>query len=275
MATVARALVALTVVLVAALGPAAPGAEAARKPDPLAAARLFYNQGQYEQAITAAQAVSGRPGTVASARLITGRSRLERFRKSAEPRDLEDARADLRGVDPALLDSRERIELQIGLGELLYLEDRFGAAAELLAPLVEQVPALAPEARARALDWWATALDRKAQALPVSDRAPVYARLIARMEEELRHDLASPAAAYWIAAGARASGDLDRAWSAAIAGWLRASLARDRGLALRTDLDKLVLEGIIPDRAAKATSRDRRQVTATLTAEWETFKKSW
>jgi hypothetical protein len=95
------------------------------------------------------------------------------------------------------------------------------------------------------------------------------------MEDELRHDLSSPAADYWIAAGARASGDLDRAWSAAIAGWLRASLARDRGLSLRTDLDKLVLEGIIPDRAAKAAARDRRQVTASLTAEWEDFKKNW
>ena len=274
MATVARALLALTVVLVAALGPAA-RAEGAGKPDPLAAARLYYNQAQYDQAIAAAQAASGRPGTVASARLIVGRSRLERFRKSAVARDLEDARADLRSVDPALLDARERIELQVGLGELLYLEDRFGAAAELLAPLVEQVPSLAPEARARALDWWATALDRKAQAMPTSERVPVYARLIARMEEELRRDLSSSAAGYWIAAAARASGDLDRAWSAAIAGWMRASLARDRGLALRTDLDKLVLEGIIPDRAAKAPARDRRQVTATLTTEWETFKRNW
>jgi hypothetical protein len=144
--------------------------------------------------------------------LIIGRSRLERFRKSAEPGDLEEARADLRAVDPALLDARERIELQVGLGELLYLEDRFGAAAELLAPLVEQVPSLAPEARARALDWWASALDRRAQAMPMSDRAPIYARLIARMEDELRHDLSSPAAGYWIAACARASGDLDSAW---------------------------------------------------------------
>ena len=33
-----------------------------------------------------------------------------------------------------LLDARERIELTLGLGEALFLEDRFGAAAELFEP---------------------------------------------------------------------------------------------------------------------------------------------
>ena len=267
---VARTLLVLLAVLLAA-GPAS----AARKPDPLTAARQFYNQAQYDQAIESARAVSGRPAVMASARLIMARSRLERFRKTAAPRELDDTRADFRAVDPALLDPRERIELQVGLGELLYYEDRFGAAAELLAPIVDQTATSAPDARARALDWWATALDRQAQTLAVSDRAPIYARLITRMEEELRRDPSSSPAAYWIAAAARASGDLDRAWSAAIAGWMRAGFAHDRGIALRTDLDKLMIGGIIPDRAAKAPARDRRQVTASLTAEWESFKKGW
>jgi len=261
-------------VLLAALLAAGP-ASAAGKPDPLAAARQFYNQGQYDQAIEAARAASGRPAVVASARLIMGRSRLERFRKTTVARDLEDARGDFRAVDPALLDPRERIELEVGLGELLYCEDRFGAAAELLAPIADQAATLAPDGRARALDWWATALDRQAQTIPVSDRTSVYARVIARMEEELRRDPSSSPAAYWIAAAARASGDLDRAWSAALAGWVRAGFAHDSGLALRTDLDKLMIGGIIPDRAAKAPARERRQVTASLTAEWESFKKSW
>jgi len=109
----------------------------------------------------------------------------------------------------------------------------------------------------------------------VTERGPAYARMIARMEEELRRDPGSAAAGYWLAAAARASGDLDRAWAAAMAGWIRATLARDRGTALRTDLEKLVNEGIIPDRAAKAPARERRQVAATLTAEWENFKKIW
>jgi hypothetical protein len=256
-------------------GAEALSAKAAAKPDPLAAARQFYNQAQYDQAIAAAREAASKPAFLSSARLIMGRSRLERYRINGVARDLEDARADLRAVDPAALDARERIELQVGLGELLYFEERFGAAAELLAPIVEQAPSLAPDARARALDWWATALDRQAQLLPSAERGPLYTRLIGRMEEELRRDPGSAPAGYWIAAAARASGDLDRAWSAAMAGWIRAVLARDRGVSLRADLEKLVVDGIIPDRAAKAPARERRQAAATLTAEWESFKKIW
>jgi len=269
-----RAVVVFTVVLTA-LAAGAPRAEAARKPDPLAAARQFYNLAQYDRAIDAAREAASRPAAMPAARLIMGRSRLEKYRSSQEAGDLDAARADLRAVDPAALDPRGRAELQVGLGELLFFEDRFGAAAELLGPVVEQPPALAPEARARALDWWATALDRHAQTLAAADRAAIHARVIARMEEELRRDPVSAPAGYWIAAASRATGDLDRAWSAAMAGWVRATLAHDRGLALRTDLDKLVTDGIIPDRAARAQARDRRQLQTTLAAEWDNFKKIW
>jgi len=270
----ARAAVVLTVVVIA-LSAGARSAEAARKPDPLTAARQFYNLAQYDRAIDAAEQAAGRPALMPAARLIMGRSRLERYRSTQVPKDLEDARADLRAVDPIALDARERAELQVGLGELLFFEDRFGAAAELLGPVLEQAPTLEAEARARALDWWATALDRHAQTLPAGDRGAILARVIARMEEELRRDPASAPAGYWIAAASRSSGDLDRAWSAAMAGWIRATLARDRGVALRTDLDKLVTEGIIPDRAAKALARDRRQIQTALGAEWDSFKKVW
>ncbi len=264
----------LLAVLALGVGARSAGA-AARKPDALAAARQFYNLAQYDKAIEAARDAASRPGLMSSARLIMGRSRLERFRVAAVARDLDDARADLRAVDPGVLDARERIELQVGLAELLYFEDRFGAASELLGPVVEQTPSLAPEARARAVDWWASALDRQAQTLPAAERGPLYARLIARMEEELRREPGSAVAGYWLAAAARAAGDLDRAWSAAMAGWIRATLARDRGLALRSDLDKLVIEGLIPDRAAKSPARDRRQAAAGFAAEWEAFKKVW
>ena len=77
------------------------------------------------------------------------------------------------------------------------------------------------------------------------------------MEAELRRDSASGPANYWLAAAARAVGDLDRAWSAASAGWIRASLAPDRGVALRADLDRLVTQAIIPDRAARLPQRER------------------
>lgn len=257
-------------VLLLMAGPAA----AARKLDPLVAARQFYNLAQYDQAIDAAQEAVSRPASVSPARLIMGRSRLERYRTTLTPRDLEDARDDLRAVDPSALDSRGRAELQVGLGELLFFEERFGAAAELLAPVLEHA-SLLPEGHARALDWWATALDRQAQALAVTDRGPILSRVIARMEEELRRDPASVPAGYWIAAASRTAGDLDRAWSAAMAGWIRATLAQDHGVSLRADLDKLVTEGIIPDRAAKAGGRDRRQAAASFSADWDAFKKLW
>jgi hypothetical protein len=266
----ARTLLALLIVL-GATWPAA----AAKKPDPLAAARQHYNLAQYDEAIEAAKLAVSKPGAGSAARLVMGRSRLERFRARGVTRDLDDARADLRAVDPASLDPRERVELQIGLGLLLYYEEHFGASAELLAPIIQQSPSLAPDARARALDWWATALDRQAQTLPPADRGPIFARLVATMEEELRRDPASAPAGYWIAAASRAAGDLDRAWSAAQAGWVRATLAKDRGVALRSDLDKLVTTGIIPDRVAKLPARERRSGTATLTAEWDGFKKIW
>jgi hypothetical protein len=141
--------------------------------------------------------------------------------------------------------------------------------------VVEASAALAPEAHERALDWWATALDRQAQSLPAVERALGYPRIIARMEQELRRDPASASASYWLAASARAAGDLDRAWAAASAGWIRAALNRDRGVALRADLDKLMTQAIIPDRAARLPARDRSRATTTMTTEWEAFKKLW
>jgi hypothetical protein len=95
------------------------------------------------------------------------------------------------------------------------------------------------------------------------------------MERELRRDSASPSASYWLAAAARGSGDLDRAWAAACASWVRATLAPDRGAALHADLDKLVTQAIIPERATKTAGRDRRQAIASMTAEWDAFKAGW
>ncbi len=255
----------------------AQGAAAApAKPDLLTDARRFYNQGHYDRALESArQAVTTTPAAASSARLVMGRARLERYRQAFLARELEDARMDLRAVDPRALDGRERIELQVGLGELLYLEERFGPAAELLDPVVDASMTLAPDAHDRALDWWATALDRQAQSLAPADRAAVYPRIITRMEQELRRDPSSAPASYWLAAAARAAGDLERSWAAASAGWIRAALARDRGETLRADLDKLVTQALIPDRAAKTLPRDRRQTAATMLAEWEAFKKIW
>jgi hypothetical protein len=246
-----------------------------RAPDPITLARRLYNQGQLEQALIAARQAAANPATVSSARLVIGRIHLERYRQNANAADLDTARNEFRHVDRTVLDPRERIELQVGLAAVLYYDERYGPAAEMLAPIIDVSSALAPDAHARALDWWATALDRQAQAQPPSERGLVYFRIGQRMEEELRRDSASGPANYWLAAAARSAGDLDRAWSAASAGWIRATLAPDRGAALRADLDRLMMQAIIPDRAARLPQRERKQAQAAMTAEWETFKNLW
>ena len=89
-----------------------------------------------------------------------------------------------------------------------------------------------------------------------------------------------PPAIYWLAAAARGSGDVDRAWNLAIAGWVRAPLTGWRAVALRMDLDQLVVQGIIPERARRAASQAPRAgappvTIESLTAEWEQMKEKW
>ena len=95
------------------------------------------------------------------------------------------------------------------------------------------------------------------------------------MAAEISQDAGSIAAGYWLSAAARGSGDPDRALSEATAAWVRAALARDGGVALRADLDRLVVQGILPDRAARLTVRDHPQALAGMVGEWEAFKSSW
>ena len=253
------------------LGFAGPAHAAA--PDQLVTARRLYNEGKLDAALAAAKLAAANPSTASAARLVIGRIYLEQYRLSTNGPDLEAARAELRAVDARALDQREKIELQVGLAALLFYEEHFGVAAELLEPLVESSATLAPDAHERALDWWATALERQAQLS--TDRVAAFMRIADRMAQELRRDPSSMPANYWLAAAARSAGDLDRAMAAASAGWIRAGLIGDRGAPLRADLDRLVLEAIIPDRAARMPQRDRRQAITTLTADWEDFKKIW
>ena len=162
-----------------------------------------------------------------------------------------------------------------GLAEVLYFDDRFGAAAELLDSVLDSSTLLGADGHQRALDWWASALDRYAQRQLPEDRDTVYARIIHRMEDETRQDPSSTAASYWLVAATRGAGDLDRSWAAAAAAWVRAVLAPDRGAALRADLDRLVTQALIPDRASRLHHHDRRQAMATMMSEWEEFKSSW
>jgi hypothetical protein len=242
----------------------------------LTEARRLYNLGQYEAAERLAREAVESPAQADAARVVIGRIQLERFRESGANEDLDSARESLRLVDPRGLDVEERVELTIGLAEALYFERRYSAAADLFDSVLHRSVVLGHPAHERVLDWWATSLDRYAQGLPPEQRASTYDRVTERMRQEIADYPESTAAAYWLAASARAAEDLERAWQAAMAGWVRAVLADDRGAALRADLDRLVVKGIIPDRAARLPGRpDPKQAETGMLAEWEAFKSAW
>jgi len=238
--------------------------------DPLARARLLYNQGQWEAAIAAAELARQTPARADAADLVGARAYLERFRASDSADDLVNARERLRRIDPQHFAATERAEYVVGLGEALFLDGSFGAAADVLDPIVRNEDVLAGDARERVLDWWASALDRDAKPRPEIDRQGVYQRIRSRMEDELSARPVSGTAAYWLAAAARAQGDVQAAWDAAIAAWVRAPLTSDRGVTLRADIDRLVLRAIVPDRA-KVTA----QTPESLRQQWEQFKERW
>jgi hypothetical protein len=95
------------------------------------------------------------------------------------------------------------------------------------------------------------------------------------MSQEVAKDAGSTPAGYWLAASARGAGDPERALNEATAAWVRGMLARDGGIALRADLERLVVQGILPDRAARLTVRDHTQALAGMVGEWEAFKSGW
>jgi tetratricopeptide (TPR) repeat protein len=243
--------------------------------DALSEARRLYNQGQYDAAEQAARDAARTPAAADSARVVLGRILLERYRRTPAAADLSNAIATLRAVDTSRLDTRERIELTIGFAEALYLDDRFGAAADMFESVLDDSEALGTPAHERVLDWWATSVDRQAQSRPVAEREEIYGRVSARMAAEIAKDAGSTPAGYWLAASARGSGDAERALDLATAAWVRAVLARDGGVALRADLDRLVSKGILPDRAARLSVRDHNQALAGMIAEWDAFKASW
>ena len=249
---------------------------AATAADPLAEARRLYNLGQYDAALKLATEALAMPGRADEARVVLGRIHLERFRQTADATDLSEARAALRVIDPKTLDPRQRTELLIGLAEALYMEERYGAAADLFESVLEQSEALGVNAHERVLDWWATAMDRQAQRRPQEERAAQYGRILERMRKEIAGHAGSTAAGYWLAAAARASGAIDDAWHAAMAGWVRAVLADDRGATLRADLDRLVVQAIIPERAVKVAGKgDAKTAQTVMLSEWDAFKTAW
>lgn len=240
----------------------------AAEPPALARARALYNAADYDGAISAAAMARTVATAADAASLVTGRSHLQRYRQRGESADLAAARDALAAVRAATLTPRDQVDHLVGLGQALYLGNTFGAAAELFDAALCRGAALGHGDRLRLLDWWATALDRDAQDRPADRRQTAYGRISARMEEELGEDPGSVPANYWLAAAARGAGDLDRAWSASAAAWIRARLSPETAETARADLDRLVTEVLIPERTRTKPARDPL-------AEWQRFKLDW
>jgi len=247
-----------------------PMASARAADDPLARARALYNARQFEAAVNAAEQARLLPSKANAADLVAARAYLERFRVSGASDDLTNARERFRRLSPGGFTPRERTEYIVGLGETLYFDGAYGAAATVFDSVLQSKESLSADARERVLDWWATAIERDGKSRPESERLAAYQRIRTRMEDELARVGESGTAAYWRAAAARGQGDLQGAWDAAQAGWVGAPLSAARAEAVRADLDQLVVRGIVPDRA-----RALAQPVDALRLQWEQFKERW
>jgi hypothetical protein len=246
----------------------------AAEPSALARARALYNAADYDGAIAAAATARTQATGSDAAALVEARAHLERYRRSADSTDLSAARDALNAIRPAVLSPRDQVDFLIGLGQSLYLTDLFGPAADLFDTALARGAPLSARDRVMLLDWWATAVDREAQAGTPERRPRLAAQIAARMEEELRRDPGSAPANYWLAVAARAAGDLDAAWDAAVAAWVRATLS-PAASELRSDIDRLVTQALIPERARVRSAREQADATEALRAQWELVKQQW
>ena len=243
-------------------------------------ARALYNEGLFDEAIAAAAAAKGKAGAAPSATLIAARARLERFRATRDPQDLEAARAELVSLNPRNLAPQEAIEWQIGLATALFLEDQPGPAADMFTRVM-------PGARGRMsaiefeklLEWWAATLSRVAESLTPPARKEAYAAMQAAVRAELDANPLSRPGTYWLVVATRGAGDLDGAWNAAVAGWIRAG-SQPESKRLRDDLERFVTQTLIPERAQARTGQrlDAREAVAeaqSMTAEWRAITGRW
>lgn len=251
-------------------------------PDPLSQARQFYNDGRYDEAIRLSTDARAIPEFEAAARIIIARAHLDRFRRSSQMSDLDSARGVLTGIDASALSPRDRVELLIALGASLYLDetydfdDRFSAAAEQFELALAHADTLDTDSRDQLFDWWAAALDRQAQQGSEAGRVQLYTRILQRAEQELDNSPYAVAASYWLAASARGTNDLTRAMGAAVAGWVRASAVGPRGASLRSDLDRLMRQVVLPERARELVPNgDVHLMLALLEAQWRQVQEKW
>ena len=247
----------------------------AADPPALVRARTHYNAGNYAAAIEAAAEARRNAAAAPAAALVLARAHLEQFRVTRGADDLTAAREALLSIAPARLGPRDQVDLLVALGQALFLDDAFGAAAEVFDSALSRSGLLPARDRTRLLDWWAAALDREAQSRPADRREVVYARIVDRMEDVLRAAPESAPGNYWLASALRGAGDLERAWDAAVAGWVR--VTGDPAVAgeVRPDLDRLVSQALVPERARQRPAREQMDALTALRAVWDQIKAQW
>ncbi|MEQ1756863.1 MAG: hypothetical protein ABL986_00995 [Vicinamibacterales bacterium] len=247
----------------------------AADPPALVKAHALYNAGDFEGAIQVAAPLAQQATAADAVALLIGRARLEQYRQSADVTVLEDARVALSSVKGSALPPRQQVELLIGMGQTLYFGDVFGGAAELFDSALGRGELLSERDRGALLDWWATSLDRQAQLLSPDLRRPVFDRIAARMETELRQDPGSGPANYWLVVGARGVGDVVRAWDAAVAGWVRAALNPTSVATVRADIDRLVTEALAIELGRSRGGPEPQDAINATRADWELVKSQW
>jgi hypothetical protein len=255
-------------------------AQAPVSENPLTLAHRAYNAGQYDAAIVAARDARKLPAQSNAAAVVLARALLDRYRAGSVVSDLDDARAVLADVRPADLTPRDHVAFLMGLGLVLYHDGCdagcFNAAAEFFAQALDHVTSPQIGDRDLVFEWWANSLDRHTVYSPEADRVAVYRRILERAERERAGRAQATSAAYWLAAASRGIGDLDRAWSAAVSGWINARYQGERGNRLRADIDYLVEQVILPDRAnAQAATGDARLALAHMLKQWEDLKAKY
>jgi hypothetical protein len=251
--------------------------------DALARARQLYNAQKYPEAVAAASEAREVPALANSASVVFARALLERHRLNPETDDLDRVRAALFAVDPAKLTPRDHIDYLIAHGVAVFREgedakvnDRYGAAADFFNAALARAELLDAPARDQLFEWWATALDREAQFGADTDRKSTYLRIVAQADLERAQSEQAASAMFWQVAASRGAGDLGRAWNGALSSWIRAGKLGARGATLRGELDRLMLDVVLPERAQKlALNGDPRPALAALINQWEEFKKAW
>ncbi len=170
------------------------------------------------------------PAIADAATVVLARAHLERYRERANPDDLSAARVALGTVRVSNLDSRDHVDFLMALGEALFFEDDYGAAATLFESGIDRAIAQGADTGEAMLDWWGSAVERHADALERDGRVNAFSAAarahVARAGEKprLRGGRVLPGRRRRAAAANRSRPGMPRSPAGSARGWP----ARDR-----------------------------------------------